>query len=123
VYPNANDPTEEFSFEELRAINRGWAARDWRKEPASPLRMISINIQPSPPQSAEAQEGQAEKLGLEVKYNPILDDENSSRIRPLAEQQLEVKETKPAKAKRLKVREIKQETQTGKLPFVSSGPN
>jgi hypothetical protein len=85
--------------------------------------MISINIQPSPPQSAEAQEGQAEELGLEVKHNPILDDENSSQIQPLAEQQPEVKETKPAKNKRLKVREIKQETQTGKLPFVSSGPN
>lgn len=117
MYPNANDLAEEFSFEELRAINRGWAARDWRKRPASPLRMISTNIQPSPPQSAEAQEGQAEDLWLEVKHNPILDNENSS------EQQLEVKETKPAKAKRLKVREIKRETQTGKLPFVSSGPN
>ena len=121
MYPNANDQAEEFSFEELRAINRGWAARDWRKSPASPLRMISINIQPSPPQSAE---GQAKALGLEVKHNPILDDENSSsQIRPLAEQQQEVKETKPAKAKRLKVREIKQEAQTGKLPFVSSGPD
>jgi hypothetical protein len=85
--------------------------------------MISTNIQPSPPQSAEAQEGQAEELWLDVKHNPISDDENSSQIRPLAEQQLEVKETKPGKAKRSKVREIKRETQTGKLPFVSSGPN
>jgi hypothetical protein len=85
--------------------------------------MISINIQPSPPQSAEAREGQAEELGLEVKHNSILDDENSSQIGSLAEQQPDVKETKPAKTKRLKVREIKQETQTGKLPFVSSGPN
>ena len=124
MYPNANDRAEEFSFEELRAINRGWAARDWRKSPASPLRMISINIQPSPPQSAEAREGQAETLGLEVKHNPILDDENSSQIRPPVEQQQqEVKETKPAKAKRPKVREIKQEAQTGKLPFVSPGPD
>ena len=119
MYPNPNDPAEEFSFEELRAINRGWAARDWRTRPASPLWMISINIQPSPPQSAEAQEGQAEELGLEVKHNPVLDDENSNQIRPPAEQQQEVKETKPAKAKRLKVREIKQEAQTGKLPFLS----
>ena len=85
--------------------------------------MISINIQPSPPQSAEAQEGQAGTLGLEVKHNSILDDENSSQIRPLTEQQQEVKETKPAKAKRPKVREIKQEAQTGKLPFVSPGPD
>ena len=86
--------------------------------------MISINIQPSPPQSAEAREGQAETLGLEVKHNPILDDENSSQIRPPVEQQQqEVKETKPAKAKRPKVREIKQEAQTGKLPFVSPGPD
>jgi hypothetical protein len=88
------------------------------------LRAISINIQPSPPQSAKAQEEQAEELGLDVRHNTILDGENSSQIRPLAQQQqLEVKDTKPAKTKRLKVREIKQEAQTGKRPFVSSGPD
>lgn len=32
VYPNPNDPKEEYSFEELRARHRGWLDRDWRLE-------------------------------------------------------------------------------------------
>ena len=30
VYPNPNDPLEEYSFEELRARHRGWLDRDWQ---------------------------------------------------------------------------------------------
>ena len=29
VYPNPNDPTEEYSFEELRAKHRGWMDKKW----------------------------------------------------------------------------------------------
>lgn len=32
VYPNDNDPNEEMSFEELRAKSRGWLNRDWAAE-------------------------------------------------------------------------------------------
>ena len=32
VYPNENDHREELSFEELRAMSRGWMNRDWAAE-------------------------------------------------------------------------------------------
>ena len=32
VYPNENDRSEEMSFEELRAMSRGWVNRDWTAE-------------------------------------------------------------------------------------------
>ena len=32
VYPNENDHSEEMSFEELRAMSRGWMNRDWAAE-------------------------------------------------------------------------------------------
>ena len=35
VYPNPNDPHEEYSFEELRARYRGWLDRDWQAEKRS----------------------------------------------------------------------------------------
>ena len=32
IYPNDNDPYEEMGFEELRAKSRGWLHRDWAAE-------------------------------------------------------------------------------------------
>jgi checkpoint serine/threonine-protein kinase len=32
IYPNPNDPFEEMSFEELRALSRGWLRKDWAAE-------------------------------------------------------------------------------------------
>ena len=32
AYPNENDHSEEMSFEELRAMSRGWMNRDWAAE-------------------------------------------------------------------------------------------
>jgi Mad3/BUB1 homology region 2 len=33
VYPNPNDVTEEYCFEELRAKHRGWLEKRWTPEP------------------------------------------------------------------------------------------
>lgn len=114
VYPNPNEPTLEFSFEELRAINRGWAGRDWRTRPASPVGTTLISSQPSPAQSAAAHEKQVDELGLQVHQHLVLDEENSSQLQDVG-QQLEAKKAKSTKARRVKVREIKQEAQTGEL--------
>ena len=74
---------------------------------------MSINIRPSPPQAAQVDRSQAEELGAEVLQKPVLDDENSCQPRLEAGPQIGVKETKPARLKRTKVREIKQQAQTG----------
>ncbi|KAJ5234343.1 uncharacterized protein N7469_003511 [Penicillium citrinum] len=42
VYPDYRDPTNEVSFEELRAIKRGWMAKNWRSH-KKPLGQISGN--------------------------------------------------------------------------------
>jgi hypothetical protein len=81
--------------------------------------MISINIQPSPQKSAAANKTQVEELGVEMQQRLVLSDENSSQIREDTGQQTEVKEAKPARPRRVKVREIKQEAQTGQLTLVS----
>ena len=74
--------------------------------------MISINIQPSPSPLA-ADERQSEELAVEVQQKLVLEDENSSQLRGECGPPMNVKETKPTKPKRIKVREIKQEAQTG----------
>lgn len=42
VYPDCSNPAHEMSFEELRAIKRGWMDKNWRKE-KKPLAQISGN--------------------------------------------------------------------------------
>lgn len=39
VYPDRTNPAHEMSFEELRAIKRGWMGKNWRqqKEPLQPI--------------------------------------------------------------------------------------
>lgn len=43
VYPDYKDPTKEVSFEELRAMHRGWMDKDWRPQKA-PFKKIPGNI-------------------------------------------------------------------------------
>lgn len=121
VYPDPDDPAREVCFEELRAVRRGWAGRDWRKELAGPLQMISGNVQPKSSQGVSCK-AEIEVLGVEVQQCLVLGGkggENSSSQIPVhvadATQQIEGKETtKMARPRRVKVREIKQEAQTGK---------
>lgn len=42
VYPDYRNPAHEMSFEELRAMNRGWMGKDWRAQ-KEPLQQISGN--------------------------------------------------------------------------------
>ena len=65
IYPDFNNSDSEMSFEELRAISRGWMDRDWRK----PLQQISENVQSKlvdPPKLAEGKAPRKMKV-LEVK--------------------------------------------------------
>lgn len=42
VYPDYRNPAHEMSFEELRAMKRGWMGMDWRRQ-KEPLQQISGN--------------------------------------------------------------------------------
>ncbi|KAJ5745761.1 hypothetical protein N7520_010943 [Penicillium odoratum] len=43
VYPDRRNPAHEISFEELRAIQRGWMNKNWRSQ-KEPLQKISGNV-------------------------------------------------------------------------------
>jgi checkpoint serine/threonine-protein kinase len=42
VYPDYRNPAHEVSFEELRAVKRGWMSKNWRTQ-KEPLQQISGN--------------------------------------------------------------------------------
>lgn len=114
VYPNAADPSEEMSFDELRAAHRGWADKNWREESMRALGAISGNAQRPPPSLTDAA---IEKLSRDLGNKMSLgEDESSQQSTPAGASRGPGQEGKPTKQKRLKVREIKQETQTSQFP-------
>ncbi|KAL8931856.1 MAG: hypothetical protein Q9211_006687, partial [Gyalolechia sp. 1 TL-2023] len=111
VYPNPHDPTQEFSFEELRARSRGWSNKDWgaaRKRArhlrtqeredqagfsASVLHKSDVSISEDSRQDVVSQ-NPSEQL---IERTPVDDMTQGTRAR---------------KSKRTKVMEVKGETQT-----------
>ena len=107
---------EEFSFEELRAMSRGWANREWRRKPASTMRSVSGNAQRSPQLPLSSDPVDVENLSQCFHQNlSIIDTSTQSMVG--------MPEPKLAKQRRLKVREVKQEVQTVKTRLESpTGP-
>lgn len=111
VYPNEQ---EEFSFEELRAMSRGWQGRTWGHKKSDPLQKASGNAQRSPKrQHKSSDKVDVENLSDELQMKAVLSENSTQEISQPA------LETKPKKERRLKVREIKQETQTVKTRLES----
>lgn len=104
VYPNEN---VEYSFEELRSINRGWAQRDWRKRPSSPLKQSSGNVQRSPEMENTPDVTEVENLAQDFQQRVDVNDESTQSM-------VGMPEPKPIKQRRTKIREVKQEVKTGK---------
>ncbi|ERF68143.1 hypothetical protein EPUS_08209 [Endocarpon pusillum Z07020] len=121
VYPNSANPADEMSFDELRAIHRGWADKDWREESKRALQAISGNTQRSPPSLSNAV---MDKLSKELEKKACIDEnESSQQSTPTTNSQNQSQEVRPAKQRRMKIREVKQETQTIKTNLASpTGP-
>ncbi|KAJ9608679.1 protein kinase [Cladophialophora chaetospira] len=122
VYPSESNV--EFSFEELRAMSRGWSARDWRpKTRVSPLKSTNGNKTANPkselkkshePEDIEnltnAFQQKADISGLANSSFSICDISTQSMVgMPQPDSQASSQPTK--KERKMKVREIKQETQ------------
>ncbi|KAE8350022.1 Mad3/BUB1 homology region 1-domain-containing protein [Aspergillus coremiiformis] len=110
VYPDDRDPSIEVSFEELRAIRRGWMDKQWRPH-KEPLRQISgnensVGIDPARvlPQEFD------EKLTFRDTDLPAQQQTGDSDAHH---------EGKAGKSRKLKLREVKGETQTVKMKFDS----
>ncbi|KAL8810357.1 MAG: hypothetical protein Q9200_002637 [Gallowayella weberi] len=120
VYPNPNDPTAEFSFEELRARSRGWADRDWAAE-----RKRETN------QESVVEETRARSLSLESSEpNLSVTEDKDLMSQSSTQQSIEragvedlTQGTKVRRCRRTKVMEVKAETQTIKTNLESpTGP-
>lgn len=113
VYPNPNDPNEEMSFEELRARSRGWTSRDWAAEKT--LDDIDIPIFHTDTANIDIN-----ALNLSVDGTLTSGEEDRSTATKCAEGlMLEVSEeanrvSRTGRIKKMKVMEVKVETQTGK---------
>ncbi|KAL1846654.1 protein kinase [Paecilomyces lecythidis] len=118
VYPDRRNPSFEISFEELRAIKRGWMDKDWRQK--KPLKQISGNASCREPVVADDQENCPNGVLAEnVNKLTIKEDRRLSTASRLEED----RDVKAAKAKKIKVKEIKGETQTIKTNLDSpTGP-
>lgn len=109
VYP---DKDLELSFEELRAMSRGWANRDWRRKQPSPTRVITGNAQRSPQVLTSSDPVDIENLSQNFHQNlSIIDTSTQSMVG--------MPDPKPTKQRRVKVREVKQEVQTVKTRLES----
>ena len=111
VYPNEQ---EEFSFEELRAMSRGWSGRTWGHKKTNSLQKASGNVSKSPKNEYKSSENvDVENLSEELQAKANISENSTQEIsQPTVD-------AKPKKERRLKVREIKQETQTVKTRLES----
>lgn len=109
VYSEAG---EEFSFEELRALQRGWMGMNWRQNNVSLLKENG-NAKPASKQCASKEPEDVENLTSAFKQKIEIEESQS---------QESAKVSKP-KQKKIKVKEVKQETQTVKLRDSPSKPS
>lgn len=103
----------EFSFEELRAFHRGWLGLDWRHEKTQVFeenansKTEAYNYKTREPEDLE---------NLTCSFGQKIDITEST-----TQSQESVKDGKAHRQKKIKVREIKQETQTVKTRLDSPG--
>lgn len=112
VYPDIRNPSHEISFEELRAMSRGWMGKNWGSQ-KQPLKQISGNA--SNELSMEKLADKTPDQGLPDQFNQKLALNGSQQSQSPSNQD-ENRKSKAGKSQKLKVREVKGETQTGKRP-------
>ena len=112
VYPNDNDPNEEMSFEELRAKSRGWLNRDWAAESKQGMaeefqakafdKSMLVTVAETQADVEIVEEVQSQP-GTQESTTTLLDTTiaiNTGRV------------SKAGRPKKMKVKEIRGETQT-----------
>ncbi|KAL5339412.1 Mad3/BUB1 homology region 1-domain-containing protein [Aspergillus crustosus] len=122
VYPDYKNPNIEVSFEELRAIKRGWMDKDWRTQ-KQPLKPVSGNAVQEEPKSLKSS-GQDDDKGLPEQFRQklTLKDSNDYALQQPIDSE-KSHDGKSSKARKLKLKEVKAETQTIKMKFDSPTGN
>ncbi|RMD42258.1 hypothetical protein DV735_g2898, partial [Chaetothyriales sp. CBS 134920] len=129
IYPNEH---EEFSFEELRAMYRGWAQRDWkrRRPDRSDELVTDSSSQPVTDNSSQPVTDNSSQPVTDSSTQPVTDnssqpvtDSSTQPVTDISRASLAEMPPPKTKTKRLKVREVKQEVQTVKTRLESpTGP-
>lgn len=115
VYPNPDDPSEEMSIEELRAAARGWADKTWVAE--SREKAVEDSA------SQENDKWLCPAVISKPPEQPLIDIEPSSDIQKVSEAKVEntvdddIRSQKNGRTKKMKIREVKAETQTSIARF------
>ncbi|KAJ5102675.1 hypothetical protein N7532_003204 [Penicillium argentinense] len=111
VYPDRQNPTHEVSFEELRAMRRGWMNKNWRTQ-KEPLKQISGNATGADSLTINSNIADTEEdLPEQLNQKLSIDGQQSRQIEQDAQ-----REAKAAKSKKFKVHG---DTQTVKMKFDS----
>ncbi|KAI4202732.1 MAG: hypothetical protein LQ350_002398 [Teloschistes chrysophthalmus] len=122
VYPNPDNPTEEYSFEELRAKSRGWLDRDWAAENKREERQRKLSRRDERRSSPLGIEDPSALIHGSKKERPISQDTTEQSVEPLPVEDM-TQGTRARKSRRIKVMEVKGETQTVKTNLESpTGP-
>ena len=119
VYPNPDDPSEEYSFEELIVRQRGWLNVSWGPEPQVESVEVGAEIEQVVENSEEFEDQEVSKtasqeLDFAKDVQPAQDNISDTQ----ANTQESTQELRPSRARKMKVREVKAEAQTSKVMFV-----
>lgn len=115
VYPNSDEPSEEMSFEELRAKARGWTDRDWVTENEEIAFELTQSEEYNQGASSIMQNKQVECLLQVVEQGSDLQKVSELRTDSVLDEEARLQ--KSGRPKKLKIREVKAEVQTGIVPL------
>ncbi|WEW58093.1 protein kinase [Emydomyces testavorans] len=122
IYPDPENPAFEMSLEELRASSRGWMDKDWSKQRKIALKEVSGNTCKQPAARGGKESQVANSLSTQLQEKLVIDN-GRLPVNEDTEAAEESRDVKEGKQKKLKVREIKGETQTVKTKLDSpTGP-
>ena len=119
VYPNPDDTSEEYSFEELIARQRGWLNLNWNPDPPVESVNGSEELEQTVEKSEDLENREASKpvsqeTDFAEDHQSMLDSVSDTRVNT----QDSTIEVRPSRAKKMKVREVKAEAQTSTIaPF------
>jgi checkpoint serine/threonine-protein kinase len=125
VYPNPNAISEEYSFDELRARQRGWLDMDWRTErEVHNIEDITHGESEQPCSSAEAKPmKQKENIAFFSDQSQSSPDSNGAHLTStdVILHKEDGRDGRSGRPQKIKVKEIKLETQTSKCFGVEEG--
>lgn len=112
VYPNASDPNEEMSFEELRAQARGWLNKDWASEQNTPVQaQTTVQSASQPTFFSPAVDYVDSRNAPHVQPSPTATGKSERRSGSAGNKDV-TGDGKTGRPKKMKIMEVKGETQT-----------